>query len=245
MSIALGATFFGPQPPQQSPKQGFAPPDSSQLYSLFSAGVVAVSSISISTYKDAVTVQVAAIDKKIEVIEKANDKKIEVIEKANGERIDAIDKKIEVIEKATDERIDAIDKKIEVIEKATDERIDAIDKKTEAIDKKTEATLVLVVVAVVAGVWSSAKERKTDSESRRGNGKVRQFFFFGQLLLHSTIYPIISASPLNFSLLFFLPFHVQAVEKIVSKQWQNDKLNSWGRSGKNWFYSRFLVMKLF
>ena len=150
MSIALGAAFFGPQPPQQSPKQGFAPPDSSQLYSLFSAGVVAVSGISISTYKDAVTVQVAAIDKKIEVIEKANDKKIEVIEKANRERIDAIDKKTE-----------------------------AIDKKTEVI----EATLVLVVVAVVAvfslALWSSAKERKTDSESRRGNGKVRQFFFSG------------------------------------------------------------------
>ena len=130
MSIALGAAFFGPQPPQQSPKQGFAPPDSSQLYSLFSAGVVAVSSISISTYKDAVTVQVAAIDKKIEVIEKANDKKIEVIEKANDRRIEAIDKKIE----------------------ATDKKTEAIDKKTEAIDKKTEATLVLVVVAVVAGV---------------------------------------------------------------------------------------------
>ena len=107
------------------------------VYSLFSAGVVAVSSISISTYKDAVTVQVAAIDKKIEVIEKANDKKIEVIEKANDRRIDAIDKKIE-----------AIDKKIE----ATDKKTEAIDKKTEAIDKKTEATLVLVVVAVVAGV---------------------------------------------------------------------------------------------
>ena len=240
MSIALGAAFFGPQPPQQSPKQGFAPPDSSQLYSLFSAGVVAVSGISISTYKDAVTVQVAAIDKKIEVIEKAN-----------GERIDAIDKKIEVIEKANDKKIEVIekanDKKIEVIEKANGERIDAIDKKTEAIDKKTEvieATLVLVVVAVVAGVVVGAKERKTDSESRRGNGKVRQFFFRAVAFEFNYISYHIS-QPIKLFVIIFLPFHVQAVEKIVSKQWQNDKLNSWGRSGKKWFYSRFLVMKLF
>ena len=126
MSIALGAAFFGPQPPQQSPKQGFAPPDSSQLYSLFSAGVVAASSISISTYKDAVTVQVGTYKDAVTV------------------QVAAIDKKIE-----------AIDKEIKVIEKANDRRIDAIEKKTEAIDKKTEkteATLVLVVVAVVASV---------------------------------------------------------------------------------------------
>eukprot|EP00434_Breviolum_minutum_P046241 symbB.v1.2.041705.t1/scaffold8528.1/size6026/1 len=127
MSIVLGAAFFGPQPPQQSPKQGLSLPDSSQLYSLFSAGVVAVSSIStlmeISAYKDAVTVQVAAIDKEIEVIEKA-----------------------------TDNFIEATDKKIEVIEKATDKKIEAIDKKTEAIATDTKATLVLVVFAVVAGV---------------------------------------------------------------------------------------------
>ena len=133
MSIALGAAFFGPQPPQQSPKQGFAPPDSSQLYSLFSAGVVAVSSISISTYKDAVTVQVGTYKDAVTVQVAAIDKKIE-----------AIDKEIKVIEKANDRRIDAIEKKTEAIEKKTE----AIDKKTE----KTEATLVLVVVAVVASV---------------------------------------------------------------------------------------------
>ena len=102
MSIALGAAFFGPQPPQQSPKQGFAPPDSSQLYSLFSAGVVAVSSISISTYKDAVTVQVGTYKDAVAVQVAAIDKEIKVIEKANDRRIDAIEKKTEAIDKKTE-----------------------------------------------------------------------------------------------------------------------------------------------
>ena len=217
MSIALGAAFFGPQPPQQSPKQGFAPPDSSQLYSLFSAGVVAVSSISISTYKDAVTVQVGTYKDAVAV------------------------------------QVAAIDKEIKVIEKANDRRIDAIEKKTEAIDKKTEAILVLVVVAVVASVVAGfVLERQRAPKSKRltvkvgvGMEKCASFFFFRAVVLAFN-YPIISASPLNFSLsLFYLFMCKQAVEKIVSKQWQIDKLNSWGRSGKNWFYSRFLVMKLF
>ena len=102
MSIALGAAFFGPQPPQQSPKQGFASPDSSQLYSLFSAGVVAVSSISISTYKDAVTVQVGTYKDAVAVQFAAIDKEIKVIEKANDRRIDAIEKKTEAIDKKTE-----------------------------------------------------------------------------------------------------------------------------------------------
>ena len=194
MSIALGAAFFGPQPPQQSPKQGFAPPDSSQLYSLFSAGVVAASSISISTYKDAVTVQVGTYKDAVTVQVAAIDKKIE-----------AIDKEIKVIEKANDRRIDAIEKKTEAIDKKTE----AIDKKTE----KTEATLVLVVVAVVASVvagfvlerqrakdwqWKSAWEWKS----------APVFFFSGSCFCIQLSYHI--SQPIKLFVILILPFHVQA-----------------------------------
>ena len=153
----------------------------------------------ISAYKDAVTVQVAAIDKEIEVIEKATDNFIE-----------ATDKKIEVIEKATDNFIEATDKKIEVIEKATDKKIEAIDKKTEAIATDTKATLVLVVFAVVAGVVVGQRAKDWQCKSP-WEWKSAPAFYLGSCCFCIQLSDHIS-QPIKLFVILISPFHVQAVE---------------------------------
>ena len=153
----------------------------------------------ISAYKDAVTVQVAAIDKEIEVIEKATDNFIE-----------ATDKKIEVIEKATDNFIEATDKKIEVIEKATDKKIEAIDKKTQAIATDTKATLVLVVFAVVAGVVVGQRAKDWQCKSP-WEWKSAPAFYLGSCCFCIQLSDHIS-QPIKLFVILISPFHVQAVE---------------------------------